>query len=436
MSGALAWHQSELPIFDPVEPRNMPQDGGAWFTVNWLSPAGRLNRQKAFQLDEMETVLRLTAGQQNLYMSQCLLDRPVRRSPFVRYGTHAYVDLDTYRVPGMASLPPSEAAHEVRTYCSDTGTPPPSAIVSSGRGLYAKWYWSKPIGRADVGRMMSVNRALVHRLDRFGADPKATDATRVLRITGSEHAGAKRLVSLLHLEQRNGHTVSYDFDTFAGDIAPVASEAPDAGLVLSSVANLDREARTQRAGRMFAREGWYWAIVEDCRTLARMRWGGTVPKGWRDTFGHVMACQLARIFHPGNLYREIEAHARLMLPADYVARDLAGHCASLMERARNGEGYRYGKGRLIDLLQITPTEERHMAALISDAEKARREKDRQREQRRAAGMIARAEYEAAAIARRSKVAMLRDGGMSWRKIGAALGISEGEARRLAPVWGA
>jgi hypothetical protein len=188
MSGVAAW-QPELPIFDPVEPRTLPQDGGAWFTLNWLSPTGRLNRQKAFQLDELETVLRLTAGQQNLYMSQCLLDRPVRRSPFVAYSTHAYADLDTYRVPRLAALTPSEAAQEVRTYCSDTGTPPPSAIISSGRGLYAKWYWAKPITRADVGRLMGVNRALVRRLDRFGADPAATDATRVLRVTGSAHTG-------------------------------------------------------------------------------------------------------------------------------------------------------------------------------------------------------------------------------------------------------
>jgi hypothetical protein len=51
-----------------------------------------------------------------------------------------------------------------------------------------------------VGSMVGVNRALVRRLGRFGADPKA-DATRILRITGTEHTGVNRMVELLHLDQ-------------------------------------------------------------------------------------------------------------------------------------------------------------------------------------------------------------------------------------------
>jgi hypothetical protein len=410
--------QPDLPLFDPTEPRILPQDAGAWFTLNWLSPAGKLNQQKAFQLDDLETVLRLTAGQQNLYMSQCMLDRPVRQSPFVLYGTHAYVDLDTYRIPGLAGLSRDGLARDIRMYCDDTGTPPPSAIISSGRGIYAKWYWAKPVGRDGVGRMMGVNRALVRRLDRFGADPKATDCTRILRITGSEHAKAKRLVSLLHLEQRDGHTVTYDFDAFARQIAPIAATEPDreaqltapagpvsarTGIALNpddlAVADIDRAARVQRGGRVFTREGWHWTIVEDCRTLARIRWGGMVPPGWRDIFGHAVACQLARIFRPENLYREIVAHAGLMLPRDYVARDLAGHCSSLLRLAREATPYRYRKTTLIELLRITPAEERHMGALISDTEKDRRDAVRQRARRRAAGMTERSIYEANATER-------------------------------------
>ena len=417
--------QPNLPLFDPTEPRIMPQDAGAWFTLNWLSPAGKLNQQRAFQLDDLETVLRLTAGQQNLYMSQCLLDRPVRRSPFVLYGTHAYVDLDTYRMPGLAGLSRDGLARELRTYCDDTGTPPPSAIISSGRGIYGKWYFAKPAGRTDVGRMMGTNRALVRRLDRFGADPKATDCTRILRITGSEHTKAKRLVSLLHLEQRDGHTVTYDFDAFARQMAPIAAAEPDrgradldhevqltapagpvsarTGIALNpddlAVADIDRAARMQHGGRVFSREGWHWAIVEDCRTLARLRWGGTVPPGWRDTFGHAVACQLARVFRPENLYREIVAHAGLMLPCDYVARDLKGHCSSLLRLSREATPYRYRKTTLIEVLQITPAEEHHMRALISDAEGKRRDAVRQRARRRAAGMTERASYEANATER-------------------------------------
>jgi hypothetical protein len=324
-------------------------------------------------------------------------------------------------------------ARDIRAYCIDTATPPPSAIISSGRGIYAKWYWTEPVGREGIGHMVSVNRALVRRLDRFGADRAATDCTRVLRITGSEHTGAKRLVSVLHQEQGiDGRTITYDFNAFARQIAPGATAEPEGGLLLPSVVDRNFEARRHPGGRAFTREGWHWAIIEDCHLLARLRWGGMVPEGWRDIFCHVMACQLARIFAPGLLYHEIVAHARLIMPADYVTRDLAGHCSTLLHRARQQHGYRYRKVSLIDLLRITPDEERQMRALISSAEKKRREAVRQLEQRRAAGVAERVKYEAAASACRPLVITMRhDRAMSWRAIGAALGISEGEARRLA-----
>src|SRR6476469_5494816 len=104
-----------------------------------------------------------------------------------------------------------------------------------------------------------------------------------------------------------------------------------------------------------------------------------------------------------------------------------------MRRAREDPTgfYRFRKATLIDLLQITPAEECHMRALISEAEKRRRDAVRQRQRRRAAGLIERAEYEAPAAGRRPLVIEMRARAMTWRTIGVELGISEGETRRIA-----
>ena len=88
---------------------------------------------------------------------------------------------------------------------------------------------------------------------------------------------------------------------------------------------------SQSPGTVFTQPG---SIVEDCYKLAWLRWGGIVPEGWRDIFGHVIACQLARIFDPVNLYREIVAAVSRILPAGYVARDLSRHCSTLLRLAR------------------------------------------------------------------------------------------------------
>ena len=163
-------------------------------------------------------------------------------------------------------------------------------------------------------------------------------------------------------------------------------------------------------------------------------------EGARDLFGHFAACQLARVIMARNLAHEITAAARLFLPAGYINRELLAHSSTLLRRAKAAaEGelvtfgnqrrtpiYTYGKGRIIDTLEITPDEERHMTRLISDAEKERRRIER----RRAAGVIERAQYEARATERRLIVAAMRGRGMTWRAIGAELRISVGEAHRL------
>ena len=128
------------------------------------------------------------------------------------------------------------------------------------------------------------------------------------------------------------------------------------------------------------------------------------------------------------------AAVSLILPTDYIARDLE---RSLFDTVAKGPGracqprlsqfYRYGKRRLIDLLQITPAEERHMRALISDGEKHRRHLASDHARRRAAGMVERTAYLAEAAQRQTRAAMLRQGGLSWPELAHSLGLSTAEA---------
>lgn len=63
-----------------------------------------------------------------------------------------------------------------------TATPRPSMIVSSGRGLHAYYVLPATVGRIPVERIVDANRGLAKR---FKGDPKATDATRLMRLPGS-----------------------------------------------------------------------------------------------------------------------------------------------------------------------------------------------------------------------------------------------------------
>jgi hypothetical protein len=251
------------------------------------------------------------------------------------------------------------------------------------------------------------------------------------------------MVEVLHLEQRDGLTITYDARALARQIVPDADDAPGVTL-LPPIGDLDRktrqEARRNRQPRpawFRTREGWHWLIVEDVWRLADMRWNGIVPKGSRDAFGFVIACQIARIVHPDQLWYEIRAAVGRIVPAEFVDRDFARYCGTLMRRAREAfmlrrwsVTYHLSKSYMIDVLQISRAEQHHMHALIDDTEYLRRHAERERTRRAAAGMIERSAYEARATERRPIVKAMRARGLTWRAIAAELGISVSEAHRL------
>ncbi|WP_439548848.1 hypothetical protein [Falsiroseomonas sp.] len=452
-------HRAQLTLgFDPVEPvepRQVPRWG--FWTLNVASDAGRL-QQRIYRLDQLPFVLAHCRRDRDTYMSQGLFARPTRRAIHLLAATHAQVDLDTYNVDRLRSLTADQLGGLVRLYCRDEGIPQPSAIISSGRGLYLKWYWQHAIPRAAAGRAVAVNRALAARFNELGADPRAIDMSRILRVIGTVNSKSGEVVRLLHLEQSpSADVLTYDFDCFADDVLPHtleqirgyrdAAQARKTELRIRSHEKVRRAAAQQARGvqRVFCREDWHWGVLEDIRTIVEKRWPKGVPEGWRDTIGHLGACQLGMVVPEHVLWPEIQAWARILLPTDYVSNDLAGHASSLLDRARraaNGERtivagrerspiWTYSKTRLIEMLQVEPAEERILTRLITDDEKRRRDREATTAARRAAGVQERTVYEARAAHRRRRVVELRAVGRSWRAIGAELGISHGEAQRLA-----
>lgn len=438
--------QLALTLVDPTEPRILPQDGNMWFSV--CHYGGDRMRQCCYRLALIEPILRSLRHAIDTYLSQGIFAIPSRRSVHIAWLTHSYVDLDTYKSDKWSSLPPDEVLREIMWHCSDAQIPPPSIILSSGRGFYCKWFWTKPVPRVEAGRAVAVNRALCQALAAFNADPRACDLSRILRVTGTVNSKNRGLVNIVWLNGSPGEPTTYDFDEFAlelpqPEISNFVSERPPYCNPSFTPCKKPRSlSKSWREGRRFPREHWHWGVLEDVRTLAALRYpGGIVQPGMRDLFGHVAACQLARVINPGPLFHEIVAIARTFLPGCYVLSDeFRHHCSTLLRRATHAaEGglvtfrgrsrspiYTYSKARLIDLLEITPEEEALMTRLISDAEKRRRG----RERRRDAGTMARAEYEAVAAARRPMITAMRMRGMTWRAIADQLGISPSEAYRL------
>lgn len=384
--------QISLPLFDPTEPRVLPQDGRLWFAVCRPRPGGGLY-QNCYHLTDMPGLLPALRGIPDRYVSQGTFMRAVRRNVHVAALTHGYLDLDTYKSNRWCGLPPDEVVQELLWHCDDEDIPRPSVILSSGRGYYPKWFWSQPIPRAMAGLALAVNRTLCRSFAPFEADPRAVDLTRVLRIAGTVNSRNSKPCEIVWWNGPDDAPVTYEFEAFARSILPngveeveePAADRPQRGRADFAIAG----SMAQRTGKRsaFPREHWHWGVLEDIRTLAAMRYpGGIVQRGMRDLFGHLAACQLARVVGPSLLFHEIVATARTFLPPGYAADELLRHSSTLLERAKRAAAgevalyqgwrvtpvYTYSKARLMEELRIEPHEEQHMTRLVSDDEKRRR----------------------------------------------------------------
>lgn len=415
--------------------------------------------QRAYRLHELEWVLGHVNDNLDTYMSQAFFSKPCRRALHVAWLTHAYVDLDLYKLPVPPN--PGEAGIMLRLFCRDEGIPEPSVIVSSGRGLYLKWMWSSPLPRAAAGRAVAVNRALVRLFQQWGADPVAVDVSRILRVVGTRNTKSGGVTRILHQAERDGAPLTYDFELFADEVLPFtleqvrgfrdAAKARHAEVRVLSQERArrvaQREAEQARRGnqREFVPEDWHWGVLEDLRCLAGLRHAdGVVQPGSRDLFGHIGACQLARVIPAGQLWHEIREWSRILLPADYRENpEFRQHCSTLLheaQRAANGERdthkgrkvtpvYTYRASTLVERLEITPDEMRQMTRLIDRDEKRRRDREATMAKRRHAGVQERKVYEGAAAERMARAQALRAGGLTWDEVASRMELGSAEAAR-------
>ena len=168
-----------------------------------VKPCGRDPRQTSYRVDVLPQVLAALDPDIDSYMSQATFFRPNRRLVNLWHLPLCFVDLDTYKT-AYGKLHEEPLSLAVRQRLTDKGIPPASLVVHSGRGVYLKWLLKSPLPQAALPRWNAVQRELVSRLADLGADPKARDASRVLRLVStcntSHHSPLPSLVFSLQTE--------------------------------------------------------------------------------------------------------------------------------------------------------------------------------------------------------------------------------------------
>lgn len=128
----------------------------------------------------------------NVYISQAEFyckagrTRPERKANRLYSCCALFVDLD-WKLSGHKNLTAEEGKAIVLRHCAEKGIPLPSEIVHSGNGSHVKYFFTEGISRVERKRWEELEKILCGLYREIGADAKAKDITRVLRLPGTKN---------------------------------------------------------------------------------------------------------------------------------------------------------------------------------------------------------------------------------------------------------
>ncbi len=364
MSSSLAlsrhWYESEPSSYhDPSLPGFVSLD---------LMQAGRYKAKPTRLQDLPEALENLRPGADAYYLSQGQFFKRSRAAVHLWRMPVVFSDLDTYSIPELRDMDPERLCGWVLISLEDLGLPLPSIVLSSGRGLHLKWVLSTPLPRCALLRWQAVQRELSQQLRQFGADPRAVDASRVLRLEGTMNRKSGTVVRVLYRAQTvaggnmrlsNG-CLGWDFEDLAERLLPLSRDEihrrslirgeaqnvgrgmPAANDDVSDTRPVDDEANASRqklfGGRRSSAANLNWMRLNDLRRLVELRgWAADgVPDGQRDTFMFLAACFLCHSAYLPNLKQEVLTLGREFVP-DWTEAKLISKAHAALQRASKAD---------------------------------------------------------------------------------------------------
>ena len=429
---------SELPVIEPhAEPfwYLNDSDDGFFFVMTKSENSDVVT--EAYPVHRLEEVLSFHQNSNSdVWISQATFYRTRRTVENVRSVGLSFVDIDCDELPWAKDLTPVERANFILQVCDESRIPRPSVIVHSGRGLHLKWLYTKAIPHPALSRWSAVEKHLVEKFRAFGADPKATDAARFLRLVATRNTKAAKEknrceVVYVNVESTlDGSICRYEFDKFADMILPFTRQQI-------------REFRKQKSEQAKSKETkskktkWNPQTInamrsDDLEKLVEIR--GGMPEGkrmiclfWQMNF----MCLAGRVTDDN-----FDAMASLLATKidptwDFRIGDLVTVRMKMRATRKAGtdahriELYTPKTEKLISDLEITLEEQRQLKTLASASVKQERRKEAREARRREANIMPRALYISRAEQRCIRAHELRAQGLSIRAIAKEMKLSTG-----------
>ncbi|NFN46906.1 DNA-binding response regulator [Clostridium botulinum] len=317
-----------------------------WITKAEINP---LYKQWHYHFTDL---IKQDLSQENIYISLNTFYSTYRRLEYLKELKAHFIDLDIYKT----KFTKEQILMTLDSEYFNKSIPRPNLIIDSGRGLYLIWIINSVPSQA-LPLWKAIEEYLYNQLKQFGADRQALDATRVLRVPGSINSKSNTVVEVL--EQYN---YIYDLREIQSEYLPELTPVKE-----------KKKGRPKRVVFVHRERSLYYARIQDIIKLCEIREYDL--KGQREFLLFLYRYWLCYFTEDAQKALEdtLELNRGFLLPLYENEVIRATRSAETVFKNKDKQ-YKYKNDTLIELLEITEEEQKHMSTIISKNEYKRRDR--------------------------------------------------------------
>lgn len=349
--------------------------------------------------------------------------RRKRDTRSVRHLNAFYVDLDYYDF----GLSLDDVLNAIEFYVKTERIPMPTIILDSGRGAYAIWKIESVPGAYKQTKNLynHIQQYICDLFRDFGADPKAKDIARILRVPFSINTKVNKRVEIIKMNSENVYTMKM----FKEYVDPFEEYAEPYDYNKKAVKKT--KSKKSKIKYLFTVYSLNKGRCADLERLCELR--DYNMTGYRNRIVHMYTYFLFCIHECDKIVtnKVQELNDEFTEPlSDKELRSIVRTCKRAYDDHLKDykKGYNYKHETIIELLEITLDEQQHMATLISPYLKNERQKATRKAQRRNDEGLTKRQADKAYMLER--VQQLIEAGYKQKQIAEILEVSKGRVSQI------
>ena len=373
-------------------------------------------------------------NKEDVFLGPNTMYLPKRRVENIRQFRALFQDIDCESM----GIEKAETVYLIWILYYEGKIPKPTMVTDSGRGVHLYWrIQNAPYGALNTWQ--ELQDYIYYNLKNFGADRKATDAARVLRLPGTINSRSDSDCKVLYIDNHLEYSM-YELREEYLNYKPRVHQ-----LQMHQTKKIDSKVISNK---FFNSYSLHMERANDLETLCRLRkydmtgyrnmalhcyayWKGIYIRDDYDLEN--MVIEFNNAFTDPLKETEVQAVLRCIPKAidkfiSYEQGIRSGESKRVSKGMRDKEGYWYKNETLIERLGITREEQKHLKTIISTEEKYERNNERRRASRRNENGLTKKQQELQDL--KIKVLAFREEGLSNRSIAKKLNCSEYKIRTL------